>query len=114
MPTPAVSRSSTTRRLVCDILKLTVRFDGLCYLKVLFRFSILRTFRLLRVFRAFRYSNTVILTSEPMRSGLFRLGVSSFLAPSSVEVMRISIKLSQDALLALAFFILMVLIIFST
>ncbi|KAL7411694.1 hypothetical protein BDY24DRAFT_416920 [Mrakia frigida] len=60
---------------------------------VMFRFSILRTFRLLRVFRAFRYSNTVILT---------------------IEVMRISIKLSQDALLALAFFIVMVMIVFST
>ncbi|CED85353.1 voltage-gated potassium channel [Phaffia rhodozyma] len=60
---------------------------------VLFRFSILRTFRLLRVFRAFRYSNTVVLT---------------------IEVMRIAIKLSQDALLALLFFILMVVIIFST
>lgn len=48
--------------------------------RVVFRFSILRIFRLLRVFRAFRYSNTVILT---------------------IEVMRISIDLSKDALLAL-------------
>ncbi|KAF8326877.1 uncharacterized protein EI90DRAFT_1884430 [Cantharellus anzutake] len=58
-----------------------------------FRFSILRTSRLLRVFRPFRYSNTILLT---------------------IEVMYLSMKRSKDALLALGFFVLMVLIVFST
>ncbi|KAH8113613.1 voltage-gated potassium channel [Phellopilus nigrolimitatus] len=60
---------------------------------VMFRFSILRTFRLLRVFRAFRSNNTITLT---------------------IEVMIISVKRSQHALLALGFFLLMFLVIFST
>ncbi|KAI0923162.1 hypothetical protein AcV7_005749 [Taiwanofungus camphoratus] len=58
-----------------------------------FRFTILRTFRLLRVFRPFRYNNTLLLT---------------------IEVMYLSFRRSQHALLALAFFVLMVLIVFST
>ncbi|THH14913.1 hypothetical protein EW146_g5479 [Bondarzewia mesenterica] len=59
----------------------------------LFRFSILRTFRLLRVFRPFRYNNTLLLT---------------------IEVMYLSFRRSQHALLALSFFVIMVLIVFST
>ncbi|PAV15548.1 voltage-gated potassium channel [Pyrrhoderma noxium] len=60
---------------------------------VMFRFSILRTFRLLRVFRAFRTNNTITLT---------------------IEVMYLSVRRSQHALLALGFFLLMFLVIFST
>ncbi|TFK52680.1 voltage-gated potassium channel [Heliocybe sulcata] len=60
---------------------------------VLFRFSILRTFRLVRVFRPFRYNNTLLLT---------------------IEVMFLSFRRSQHALLALSFFVLMVLTVFST
>ncbi|EPQ54408.1 voltage-gated potassium channel [Gloeophyllum trabeum ATCC 11539] len=60
---------------------------------VLFRFSILRTFRLVRVFRPFRYNNTLLLT---------------------IEVMYLSFRRSQHALLALSFFVLMVLTVFST
>ncbi|KDQ50541.1 hypothetical protein JAAARDRAFT_74182 [Jaapia argillacea MUCL 33604] len=60
---------------------------------VLFRFSILRTFRLVRVFRPFRYNNTLLLT---------------------IEVMYLSFRRSQHALLALGFFVLMVLTVFST
>ncbi|VDC00956.1 unnamed protein product [Peniophora sp. CBMAI 1063] len=59
----------------------------------LFRFSILRTFRLLRVFKAFRYNNVLLLT---------------------IEVMFLSFRRSQHALLALGFFVGMVLIVFST
>ncbi|KAI9440855.1 hypothetical protein H4582DRAFT_2074662 [Lactarius indigo] len=59
----------------------------------LFRFSILRTFRLVRVFRPFRYNNTLLLT---------------------IEVMYLSFRRSQDALLALGFFVLMVVVVFST
>ncbi|KAI0249709.1 hypothetical protein BJV78DRAFT_1129192 [Lactifluus subvellereus] len=59
----------------------------------LFRFSILRTFRLLRVFRPFRYNSTLLLT---------------------IEVMYLSFHRSKDALLALGFFVLMVVIVFST
>ncbi|KAI0074130.1 voltage-gated potassium channel, partial [Panus rudis PR-1116 ss-1] len=58
-----------------------------------FRFTILRTFRLLRVFRPFRYNNTLLLT---------------------IEVMIVSFRRSQHALLALAFFVAMVLVVFST
>ncbi|KAL6308374.1 voltage-gated potassium channel [Sparassis latifolia] len=58
-----------------------------------FRFTILRTFRLLRVFRPFRYNNTILLT---------------------IEVMYLSFRRSQHALLALLFFVLMVLVVFST
>ncbi|KAF9783325.1 hypothetical protein BJ322DRAFT_1070178 [Thelephora terrestris] len=58
-----------------------------------FRFSILRTFRLLRVFRPFRYNNSILLT---------------------IEVMFLSFRRSQHALLALSFFVVMVLVVFST
>ncbi|WWC61355.1 uncharacterized protein I303_103936 [Kwoniella dejecticola CBS 10117] len=60
---------------------------------ILFRFSILRTFRLLRVFRAFKYQNQMLLT---------------------IEVMYVAVRRSKDALLALSFFILLVLILSST
>ncbi|KZT51867.1 voltage-gated potassium channel [Calocera cornea HHB12733] len=59
----------------------------------IFRWSILRTFRLLRMFRAFSHSNTILLT---------------------IEVMYISIQRSADALLALSFFVVMILVVFST
>ncbi|KAG2094232.1 uncharacterized protein F5147DRAFT_719907 [Suillus discolor] len=60
---------------------------------VLFRFSILRMFRLLRVFRPFRYNSTILLT---------------------IEVMYLAVRRSHHALLALSFFIAMVLTVFST
>jgi potassium voltage-gated channel Shal-related subfamily D protein 2 len=60
---------------------------------VLFRFSILRMFRLLRVFRPFRYNNTILLT---------------------IEVMYLSVRRSQHALLAISFFVVMILTVFST
>ncbi|KAF8342408.1 hypothetical protein F5887DRAFT_975123 [Amanita rubescens] len=60
---------------------------------VLFRFSILRMFRLLRVFRPFRYNHTILLT---------------------IEVMYLSVRRSQHALLALGFFVIMILTVFST
>ncbi|ESK92115.1 voltage-gatedpotassiumchannel [Moniliophthora roreri MCA 2997] len=60
---------------------------------VFFRFSILRMFRLIRVFRPFRYNNTILLT---------------------IEVMYLSVRRSQHALLAISFFVVMVLTIFST
>lgn len=60
---------------------------------VLFRFSILRMFRLLRVFRPFRYNHTILLT---------------------IEVMYLSVRRSQHALLALGFFVVMILTVFST
>ncbi|RSH91148.1 hypothetical protein EHS25_009447 [Saitozyma podzolica] len=60
---------------------------------ILFRFAILRTFRLLRVFRAFKYQNQMLLT---------------------IEVMYVAVQRSKDALVALSFFILLVLVFFST
>lgn len=60
---------------------------------ILFRFTILRTFRLLRVFRAFRYQNSMLLT---------------------IEVMYVAVQRSKDALGAISFFILLVLLLFST
>ncbi|KAH7885584.1 hypothetical protein F5I97DRAFT_1810902 [Phlebopus sp. FC_14] len=60
---------------------------------VLFRFSILRMFRLLRVFRPFRYNSTILFT---------------------IEVMYLAIRRSHHALLALSFFIMMALTVFST
>ncbi|KAF6746586.1 hypothetical protein DFP72DRAFT_634672 [Ephemerocybe angulata] len=55
--------------------------------------SILRTFRLLRVFRPFRYNHTILLT---------------------IEVMYLSVRRSQHALLAIGFFVVMILTVFST
>ncbi|KAL9711439.1 hypothetical protein Ac2012v2_005984 [Leucoagaricus gongylophorus] len=60
---------------------------------ILFRFSILRMFRLLRVFRPFRYTHTILLT---------------------IEVMYLSVRRSQHALLAIAFFVVMIITVFST
>ncbi|KAF8628767.1 hypothetical protein AX15_003739 [Amanita polypyramis BW_CC] len=60
---------------------------------VLFRFSILRVFRLLRVFKPFRYNHTILLT---------------------IEVMYLSVRRSQHALLAIGFFVVMILTVFST
>ncbi|KAF9442299.1 voltage-gated potassium channel [Macrolepiota fuliginosa MF-IS2] len=60
---------------------------------ILFRFSILRMFRLLRVFRPFRYNHTILLT---------------------IEVMYLSVRRSQHALLAIGFFVIMILTVFST
>jgi len=50
-------------------------------------------FRLLRVFRPFRYNHTILLT---------------------IEVMYLSVRRSQHALLAISFFVVMVLTVFST
>ncbi|KAF6741237.1 hypothetical protein DFP72DRAFT_946024, partial [Ephemerocybe angulata] len=55
--------------------------------------SILRMFRLLRVFRPFRYNHTILLT---------------------IEVMYLSVRRSQHALLAIGFFVVMILTVFST
>ncbi|KAL1411194.1 hypothetical protein Q8F55_002145 [Vanrija albida] len=60
---------------------------------ILFRFSILRTFRLLRVFRAFRYQSSMLLT---------------------IEVMYVAVRRSKDALIAISYFIVLVLVLFST
>ncbi|KAK0220511.1 hypothetical protein IW262DRAFT_1030404 [Armillaria fumosa] len=60
---------------------------------VFFRFSILRMFRLLRVFRPFKYNHTILLT---------------------IEVMFLSVRRSQHALLAIGFFVIMLMTIFST
>ncbi|KAF9222858.1 voltage-gated potassium channel [Gyrodon lividus] len=60
---------------------------------VLFRFSILRMFRLLRVFRPFKHNSSILLT---------------------IEVMYLAIRRSHHALLALSFFIAMLLTVFST
>ncbi|KIY73707.1 voltage-gated potassium channel [Cylindrobasidium torrendii FP15055 ss-10] len=59
----------------------------------LFRFSILRMFRLLRVFRPFRHTHSILLT---------------------IEVMYLSVRRSQHALLAISFFVIMILTVFST
>ncbi|KZT27481.1 voltage-gated potassium channel [Neolentinus lepideus HHB14362 ss-1] len=77
---------------------------------VLFRFSILRTFRLVRVFRPFRYNNTLLLYVIPTCSN--KVSVESRFR--TIEVMYLSFRRSQHALLALSFFILMVLTVFST
>lgn len=76
----------------------------------LFRFSILRTFRLLRVFRPFRYNNTLLLSVlHPLPRPPALITFSS-----TIEVMYLSFRRSQHALLALSFFVLMVLVVFST
>ncbi|TBU61952.1 voltage-gated potassium channel [Dichomitus squalens] len=69
----------------------------------LFRFTILRTFRLLRVFRPFRYNNTILLHKLTANTTF-----------STIEVMYLSFRRSQHALLALSFFVVMVLVVFST
>ena len=59
----------------------------------LMRWSILRVFRLLRVFRSFAYHNSFLLT---------------------IEVMYVAIQRSKEALLALAFFEFVIVVLFST
>ncbi|EIN12884.1 voltage-gated potassium channel [Punctularia strigosozonata HHB-11173 SS5] len=71
---------------------------------VFFRFSILRTFRLLRVFRPFRYNNTILLF-VPLLAIILLI---------TIEVMYLSFRRSQHALLALSFFVVMMLTVFST
>jgi len=83
-------------RFLLDLLAILPYYIEIALQKdtsTLFRFSILRTFRLLRVFRPFRYNNALLLT---------------------IEVMYLSFRRSKDALLALGFFVLMVVIVFST
>lgn len=82
---------------------------------ILFRFSILRTLRLLRVFRAFKYQNQMLLyvRYKPFRT-ITCLLVCEIRTDSTIEVMYIAIHRSKDALLALAFFICMALVVFST
>lgn len=75
---------------------------------VFFRFSILRMFRLLRVFRPFRYNHTILLCA----SLNYCVIPSEFY--STIEVMYLSVRRSQHALLAIAFFVVMVLTVFST
>ncbi|KAF9525586.1 hypothetical protein CPB83DRAFT_818299, partial [Crepidotus variabilis] len=81
---------------VIDVLSVAPYYLELLLLQdtsVYFRFSILRMFRLLRVFRPFRYNHTILLT---------------------IEVMYLSVRRSQHALLAIGFFVIMILTIFST
>ena len=79
----------------------------------LFRFSILRTFRLLRVFRPFRYNSTLLLY-VPFSLVLPLFANARSWEFSTIEVMYLSFRRSKDALLALGFFVLMVVIVFST
>ncbi|KAJ9083262.1 hypothetical protein DSO57_1036426 [Entomophthora muscae] len=58
-----------------------------------FRFTILRVFRLFRLFRAYKYSNLLQL---------------------SIEVMLIAVRKSLDALMALLFFMIITIVLFST
>ncbi|KAF8320345.1 voltage-gated potassium channel [Clavulina sp. PMI_390] len=74
-----------------------------------FRFSILRTFRLLRVFRPFKYSSTILLCVFVIPG--FGIDWRLF---RTIEVMYLSMKRSKDALFALFFFALVVLVVFST
>ncbi|KIM34880.1 hypothetical protein M413DRAFT_79961 [Hebeloma cylindrosporum] len=81
---------------VIDLLSVLPYYLELMFLQdtsVYFRFSILRMFRLLRVFRPFRYNHTILLT---------------------MEVMYLSVRRSQHALLAIGFFVMMILTVFST
>ncbi|KAF8798673.1 voltage-gated potassium channel [Phlegmacium glaucopus] len=81
---------------VIDLLSVLPYYIELILLQdtsVYFRFSILRMFRLLRVFRPFRYNHTILLT---------------------IEVMYLSVRRSQHALLAIGFFVIMILTVFST
>ncbi|KAH9851494.1 voltage-gated potassium channel [Lenzites betulinus] len=77
----------------------------------LFRFTILRTFRLLRVFRPFRYNNTILLHVHYQFTDGLAANINMF---STIEVMYLSFRRSQHALLALSFFVVMVLVVFST
>ncbi|KAH9991133.1 hypothetical protein BJV77DRAFT_554733 [Russula vinacea] len=83
------SQSFSSNPPICYLIRCSLAHPQ----STLFRFSILRTFRLLRVFRPFRYNSTLLLT---------------------IEVMYLSFRRSRDALLALGFFVLMVVIVFST
>jgi potassium voltage-gated channel Shal-related subfamily D member 2 len=102
-------------------LNLMIISSDVCFLpqSTLFRFSILRTFRLLRVFRPFRYNNTLLLCVYLLASlsRLLILVLAIFHLErerSTIEVMYLSFRRSKDALLALGFFVLMVVIVFST
>ncbi|KIK06346.1 hypothetical protein K443DRAFT_129929 [Laccaria amethystina LaAM-08-1] len=77
---------------------------------VFFRFSILRMFRLLRVFRPFRYNHTILLYAfTPSFTPL-----TSQFTNRTIEVMYLSVRRSQHALLAIGFFVVMILTVFST
>ena len=66
-------------------------------------------FRLLRVFRPFRYNHTILL-SVPLFFA-FRYADVCF---RTIEVMYLSVRRSQHALLAIGFFVIMILTVFST
>lgn len=66
-------------------------------------------FRLLRVFRPFRYNNTLLLCVILY----LVVGCSEFFN-STIEVMYVSVRRSRHALLAIGFFALFVVILFST
>lgn len=95
--------------------RLIVLSDALRHISqsTLFRFSILRTFRLLRVFRPFRYNSTLLLCVSISLVSLLLANARSH-ELSTIEVMFLSFRRSKDALLALGFFVLMVVIVFST
>lgn len=67
-------------------------------------------FRLLRVFRPFRYNHTILLCVR--LSSLMRLKADNI--PRTIEVMYLSVRRSQHALLAIGFFVVMILTVFST
>ena len=95
--------------------RLIVLSDALRHItqSTLFRFSILRTFRLLRVFRPFRYNSTLLLCVS-VSLVFFLLANARSHELSTIEVMFLSFRRSKDALLALGFFVLMVVVVFST
>jgi potassium voltage-gated channel Shal-related subfamily D protein 2 len=67
-------------------------------------------FRLLRVFRPFRYNNTLLLWAHFRPIALTGTeGLSR-----TIEVMYVSVRRSRHALLAIGFFALFVVILFST
>jgi potassium voltage-gated channel Shal-related subfamily D member 2 len=85
-------------------------FDVFIPQSAFFRFSILRTFRLLRVFRPFRHNNTILLSVySPLA-----IRVTDHMSNSTIEVMYVSVRRSRHALLAIGFFVSMVLTVFST
>jgi potassium voltage-gated channel Shal-related subfamily D protein 2 len=67
-------------------------------------------FRLLRVFRPFRYNHTILLYAfTPSFTPL-----TSQFTNRTIEVMYLSVRRSQHALLAIGFFVVMILTVFST
>ena len=69
-------------------------------------------FRLLRVFRPFRYNHTILLyVYFGLRTMRTFYNEEQF---RTIEVMFLSVRRSQHALLAIGFFVIMILTVFST